>query len=104
MKNRIRILFLALASVLMLAACGPSDEEVRSWRTAADGALDRLLFDDAPHLRVSPHQVGRLLWMLTFSGSHPEISGGEPLSADDVVDTVLHGVLRTSESALREAL
>lgn len=81
------------------SGCRPSDEEVRSWRTAADGAIDRLLFDDAPHLRVGPRQVGRLLWMLTFSGSHPEISGGEPLTADDIVDTVLHGVLRPSALA-----
>jgi AcrR family transcriptional regulator len=80
--------------------CRPSEEQVRSWRTAADGAIDRLFFDDAQQLRVSPHQLGRLLWMLTFSGSHPELSGGEPLSADDIVDTVLHGVLRTSDPAL----
>jgi AcrR family transcriptional regulator len=85
-------------------ACRPSEEEVRSWRTAADGAIDRLFFDDAQELRVSPHQAGRLLWMLTFSGSHPELSGGEPLTADDIVDTVLHGVLRTPDHALREAL
>ena len=82
---------------------GPDSEQVRSWRTAADGAIDRLLFDDAQDLRVSPHQTGRLLWMLTFSGSHPELSGGEPLSADDVVDTVLHGVLRTPDRS-RESL
>jgi AcrR family transcriptional regulator len=86
------------------ADCRPSDEQVRSWRDAADGAIDRLFLDDARGMRVSPHQAGRLLWMLTFSGSHPEISGGEPLSADDIVDTVLHGVLRTSETAHREAL
>ena len=27
MKNQIRILFLALAGVFMLAACGPSEED-----------------------------------------------------------------------------
>ena len=82
----------------------PDEEQVRGWRTAADGAIDRLLFDDAPDLRVSPHQTGRLLWMLTFSGSHPELSGGEPLTVDDIVDTVLHGVLRAPDRDLREAL
>ncbi len=79
--------------------CGPTEEQIRGWRTAADGAIDRLFFDDAQQLRVSPHQTGRLLWMLTFSGSHPELSGGEPLTADDIVDTVLHGVLLTPSSA-----
>jgi AcrR family transcriptional regulator len=86
------------------ASCSPSQQEVRSWRTAADGAIDRLFLDDAQELRVSPHQAGRLLWMLTFSGSHPELSGGEPLTADDIVDTVLHGVLRAPDRVSREAL
>jgi hypothetical protein len=36
MKNRIRIVFLALASVFMLAACGPSDEDKA--KAAADAA------------------------------------------------------------------
>jgi AcrR family transcriptional regulator len=80
--------------------CRPSEEQVRSWRNAADGAIDRLFLDDAGRLRVGPHQTGRLLWMLTFSGSHPELSGGEPLSADDIVDTVLHGVLSAPDPAL----
>jgi AcrR family transcriptional regulator len=77
--------------------CRPSAEQVQSWRTAADEAIERVLGPDADRLRVSPRQVGRLLWMLTFSGSHPEVSGGEPLTAEDIVDTVLHGVLRTPE-------
>ena len=76
---------------------GPTEEQVRSWRTAADVAVEHVLSPDRDRLRVSPRQTGRLLWMLTFSGSHPELSGGEPLSALDIVDTVLHGVLKTAD-------
>jgi len=33
--------------------------------------------------------------LLTFSGTHPHISDGHPLTAADIVDTVLNGVLKT---------
>lgn len=74
--------------------CGPDADEVRAWRTAADAAIVALVGPDRDRLRVPPPEVGRLIWMLTFSGSHPELSGGRPLSAAEVVDVVLHGVLR----------
>jgi hypothetical protein len=32
--------------------------------------------------------------LLTFSGTHPHISDGNPLSAEEIVDTVLNGVLK----------
>lgn len=49
-----------------------------------------------PHrdlLRVPPGQLMHLLRLLTFSGTHPHISDGHPLSAEEIVDTLLHGVL-----------
>ncbi|HXD84271.1 MAG TPA: hypothetical protein VN599_07550 [Rudaea sp.] len=39
MKNQIRMLFLALAGVFMLAACGPSDEDKQKAAEAAAQAL-----------------------------------------------------------------
>ena len=50
-----------------------------------------------PHrdeLRVPPGQVMHMVRLLTFSGTHPHISDGQPLSAEEIVDTVLHGVLK----------
>ena len=50
-----------------------------------------------PHrdeLRVPPGQVMHMVRLLTFSGTHPHISDGQPLSAAEIVDTVLHGVLK----------
>lgn len=49
-----------------------------------------------PHrdaLRVPPGQLMHMVRLLTFSGTHPHISDGNPLSAEEIVDTVLNGVL-----------
>lgn len=51
-----------------------------------------------PHrdlLRVPPAQLMHMVRLLTFSGTHPHISDGHPLTAADIVDTVLNGVLQT---------
>ncbi|NYE35755.1 AcrR family transcriptional regulator [Nocardioides cavernae] len=51
-----------------------------------------------PHrdqLRVPPAQLMHMVRLLTFSGTHPHISDGHPLTAEEIVDTVLHGVLKT---------
>ena len=45
-------------------------------------------------LRVPPGQLMHLVRLLTFSGTHPHISDGNPLSAQEIVDTVLNGVLK----------
>jgi AcrR family transcriptional regulator len=55
-----------------------------------------------PHrdqLRVPPAQLMHMVRLLTFSGTHPHISDGHPLTAEEIVDTVLHGVLRTPSTA-----
>ena len=44
-------------------------------------------------LRVPPGQLMHVVRLLTFSGTHPHISDGNPLSAEEIVDTVLNGVL-----------
>lgn len=52
-----------------------------------------------PHrdsLRVPPSQLMHMVRLLTFSGTHPHISDGHPLTAEEIVDTVLHGVLKTT--------
>jgi AcrR family transcriptional regulator len=45
-------------------------------------------------LRVPPGQLMHMVRLLTFSGTHPHISDGNPLSAEEIVDTVLNGVLK----------
>ncbi len=53
-----------------------------------------LIGDDAGHLTVDPAQAVHLLRLLTFSGSHPHISDQHILTPEQIVDTVLHGILR----------
>jgi AcrR family transcriptional regulator len=47
---------------------------------------------DAQSLRCSPEQAARLLRLITFSGSHPLISHGSPLTPEEIVDVLLHGI------------
>jgi hypothetical protein len=64
----------------------------------------RLLFEltalfepDAENLTCTPEQAARLLRLITFSGSHPLISHGQPLTAEEIVGVLLHGI--SGESA-----
>jgi AcrR family transcriptional regulator len=56
--------------------------------------LARLVEPDAERFRVPAEEVVQLLRLLTFSGSHPHISDQRMLTAEQIVDTVLHGLLR----------
>jgi len=62
------------------------------------GGFTRLLQPDADRFRVPPEEVVRILRLLTFSGSHPHISDQHTLTAEQIVDVVLHGTLRDVDS------
>jgi AcrR family transcriptional regulator len=47
---------------------------------------------DAESLTSTPEQAARLLRLITFSGSHPLISHGHPLTPEEIVDLLLHGI------------
>jgi len=49
---------------------------------------------DADRFRVPPEEVVQMLRLLTFSGSHPHITDQRMLTAEQIVDVVLHGTLR----------
>jgi AcrR family transcriptional regulator len=89
---------------LMLAVRmhAPADADAR--RKAAGPANDllraeviRLLAPDAERFRCPVPEVTRLLRLLTFSGSHPLISEGQLLTADEIVTVLLDGVLRPGD-------
>lgn len=65
-------------------------------RLANEGAI-RVLEPDADRFRVPAQEVVRLLRLLTFSGSHPHISEQRPMSPEEIVDVILHGVLARDE-------
>ncbi len=62
-------------------------------RIATEG-LARILEPDADRFTLPVDRVVHLIRLLTFSGSHPHISDQRPLSPEEIVDVVLHGVLR----------
>jgi AcrR family transcriptional regulator len=58
----------------------------------ADAIFADLLRPEAALFRYSPEEVVHRLRMITFSATHPLISGGRPLTAEEIVDFALDGV------------
>jgi AcrR family transcriptional regulator len=60
-------------------------------------AIAELLEPDRQLLRTSPVETARIVRLLTFASSHPKITDGEPMSAEQIVSVLLHGVLAAGE-------
>jgi len=58
----------------------------------ANAAFADLLRPDADQLRFPPEEVVRRIGLITFSATHPMISGGLPLTAEEIVDFAFDGV------------
>lgn len=54
--------------------------------------ITRLIEPDRHRLRVSPAEAARLLRLLLFSGSHPGIAEGKPLTPQEIVAVILDGI------------
>jgi AcrR family transcriptional regulator len=65
----------------------------REWRRQVSAATTAVIAPDADRLRVSPDELVRVLRLLTFSGSHPEVTDGDLMTPEEIVDVVLHGLL-----------
>jgi AcrR family transcriptional regulator len=55
-------------------------------------ALVGLIEPDAAQLRLEPKEAARRLHMVTFAGSHPMITHGQPLTAPEIVSLLLDGL------------
>ncbi len=64
----------------------------RSWEARTLAITEQLLADPHGELTVSPHEFMRYLRLLTFSGSHPLITHHQPLTPEQIVDTILFGL------------
>lgn len=60
----------------------------------ANAAFADLLRPDADQLRLPPEEVVRRLNLVTFSATHPLISGGHVLTAEEIVDFAFDGLRR----------
>jgi AcrR family transcriptional regulator len=61
---------------------------------AVSAAMVELIGDDADQLAVPVEEFGHVLRLLMFSGTHPKISDGRPLTARQIVSVVLDGLSR----------
>lgn len=86
-----------LMSALGMVGPPRSTERMAEGRREAEERMTRLVAGHADELRVPPAEVVRLLRVLVFAGTHPHLSEGREMSADDVVTTLLDGVLDRGE-------
>src|SRR6185437_9387961 len=88
-----RRLITTIALFMQVGLPGPPDPRHRA---AIDQPLyrviDELLRPDAQQFRLPLPEVARVLRLLTFSGSHPLITGGERLTPNQIVDLLMDGV------------
>ncbi len=70
------------------------DPRARAGHSIVLDAFAELLTPDADRLRVSPHRTAQLARMLTFAATHPKINDDEPMTALEITDILLHGVIR----------
>ena len=64
-------------------------------REQLSALLQRVVAADADLLAVPAEEFVHTLRLLTFAGSHPHISEGRLLTPEQIVDTVMHGLMRS---------
>jgi AcrR family transcriptional regulator len=96
LQQRFRATFELMKKVGMVR---PSDHvhdspEAVAVRARMLALLEGVVGDDAERLSVPAADLVHRLRLLTFAGSHPHISDGKLLTPEEIVDTLLHGLLR----------
>lgn len=83
-----------LIDALGLTGPPPGRREAHdSMNDAFRAALVDVVGPDAGALRVPPSDLAHILRLLVFSGTHPRISDGRPLPAEQIVSILLDGLL-----------
>jgi AcrR family transcriptional regulator len=99
LQQRFRATFVLMQKVGMVRP--PDDVHDRpdavAWRERLVALVVDLIGQDAVEFTVDPPEFFHRLRLLTFAGSHPHISDGQVLTPDQIVDTLLHGLLRRDE-------
>jgi AcrR family transcriptional regulator len=96
LQQRFRATFELMKKVGMVR---PSDHvhdspEAVAGRDRLSAMLEAVVGADSDQLAVPTAQFVHTLRLLTFAGSHPHISEGQLLTPEEIVDTVMHGLLR----------
>jgi AcrR family transcriptional regulator len=99
LQQRFRATFELMKKVGMVR---PSDHvhdspEAVAWRARLQSLLEGVVGEDGDQLAVPVDDFVHRLRLMTFAGSHPHISDGRLLTPDQIVDTILHGLLGPEE-------
>ena len=94
LQDRFRGIFLLMSAMGMV---GPpkAHRHMEDGRRRAEKIMVAAVEADADRLTCTPVQLVHMLRMLTFSGTHPHISDGHLLTPDQIVGTLLDGVLKS---------
>lgn len=97
LQQRFRATFELMKKVGMVR---PADHvhdspEAVELREYVHALMEGVIGADRNRLSVSAREFLHRLRLLTFAGSHPHITDGQLLTPEEIVDTVLHGLLRS---------
>lgn len=87
----------ALMSAVGLVGPPTAHKHSHDSREEAVRVMTELLAPYADELTVPCDHFVRVIRLLTFSGSHPHLTDGHSLTPDDIVTTVLDGLIRKAD-------
>jgi len=100
LQRRLQLVFNLMIALGMSAPPEEVEDRRRAARTSHASILERvaeLLEPDRDQFRCPVPEVVRLLRLVTFAGSHPLITDGLPMTADEICDLLLDGVRRRTD-------
>jgi AcrR family transcriptional regulator len=98
MQRRFQSIFRMMIAMGMPKPPSRRREDNEHFRKHVEQRMAALLELDARAFRIPLTEVVRMLRLLTFSGTHPHISDDQALTAEEIVDVILHGTLREPQS------
>ena len=96
LQIRFRGIFLLMTAMGMVGP-GRKYKAKTQDRRLAEKAMVALVAPYADEISVRPDELIHMLRLLTFSGTHPHISEGHILTPEQIVGTLLHGVMKPKE-------
>jgi AcrR family transcriptional regulator len=94
LQQRLLAVFGLMRSCGMVAPPAHDAEAHECWRRQVVARLLEVIEPDQARLSVPPDRLLHLLRLLTFSASHRQIAEEQLLTPEEIVDVVLHGVLK----------
>ena len=98
MQQRFRATFDLMKKVGMVRPPDHDDADTVAKREYVHALLESVVGADAGQLNVPVRDFVHRFRLLTFAGSHPHITDGHLLTPEEIVDTLLHGLLRDERS------